>query len=62
MQKLTYAVALLIGATSAMKTNASFAAGVYGDEDLTNEIQELKKRQSDDTEFIQLESYQQSFA
>ena len=62
MQKLTYAVALLIGATSAMKTNASFAAGVYGDEDLSNEIQELKKRQSDDSEFIQLESYQQSFA
>jgi hypothetical protein len=43
MQKLTYAVALLIGAASTIKINSYFAEGVYGDEDLSEEIRELKR-------------------
>lgn len=62
MNRLSYAVALLIGATQAININTSFATGTYGDEDLTAEIRELKKRQADDNEFIQLPEHTIAFA
>ena len=54
MNRLSFAVASLIGAVYTVKINTEFATGSYGDEDLTHEIRELKKRQADDNEFLQL--------
>lgn len=67
MQKLTYAVALLIGAASSINVNTRFAEGVHGDEDLSQEIMELKKRQAEptpeeDSAFIQLPEHTIAFA
>jgi hypothetical protein len=62
MQKLTYAVALFLGAIDAINLNVRFAEGVYGDEDLSAEIKELKQRQADDNEFLQLPEHTISFA
>ena len=54
MNRLSFAVATLIGAVCTVKINTGFAVGTIGDEDLTHEIRELKKRQADDNEFLQL--------
>ena len=62
MNRLSYATALLIGAVYTVNVNTRFAAGGYGDEDLSNEIKELKKRQTEDTEFIQLKEHTSAFA
>ena len=54
MQRFSLAVALLIGATSAININSQFVDGQYGDENLNNEIKELKKRQAGDESFLQI--------
>jgi hypothetical protein len=38
MQRLSLAVALLIGAASTINLNTKFVSGVYGDEDLTEQL------------------------
>lgn len=56
MQRFSLAVALLIGATSAININSQFVDGQYLDENLDNEIKELKKRQAGDDSFLQISS------
>ena len=51
----------MIGATSAVKINNNFAVGASGEEDLTSELRELKKRH-EESAFIQLDSQVNSFA
>ena len=48
MQRLSLAVALLIGAASTIKINTTFVSGAYGDEDLSEQLQEIKRQQADD--------------
>ena len=48
MQRLSLAVAVLIGATEAINLNTKFVNGVYGDEDLSEQLKELKNKHADD--------------
>lgn len=48
MQRLSLAVALLIGAASTININSQFVSGVYGDEDLSEQLKEMKNKQAED--------------
>ena len=52
MQRLSLAVALLIGAASTINLNTKFVSGVYGDEDLSEQLQEIKNKQAEDTSLL----------
>jgi hypothetical protein len=54
MNKLSFAVASLIGAVYTVKINTTFATGSFGDEDLTHEIRQLNKKKAEEIEFLQL--------
>lgn len=54
MQRFSLAVALLIGATDAINLNTNFVNGVYGDEDLSEQLKELKNRQAEDASLLQI--------